>query len=128
MVLLLKNGIRDASKAMARRHHRKGIFSGAPRRPLLPGLNRLGIGPDGKPAPRQLIGRGNDNRNAIPAGRRRAHAVQGKTKFARRFLIPIHAPIVFETMDEPERLHHEEQERQQQSGQTAAWEHGFRTR
>ncbi|MDR1853358.1 MAG: hypothetical protein LBR05_00425 [Azoarcus sp.] len=125
MMVLLKTGMstRPPVEAGGQRHGKTG-FSGAQGRPLLPGLNRLGIAPDGEFAQRREPGRGHDDGDGIRTGRRRTHAVNGSAKLARRFVIL--AQIMFEAVDEPERLHGKKQDSQNQTDGTATLEHGDR--
>jgi hypothetical protein len=63
--------------------------------------------------------RWDDGKRTFRAGSCRPHAVHGKAEFARCFFMRTRRQIMPETMDEPERLHHEEQERQGESDQPA---------
>jgi hypothetical protein len=53
--------------------------------------------------------------------------VHGAAKLARRVFLPARPGVVLEMMDEPKRLHHQQQTGQEKSDGTATLEHGIET-
>jgi len=90
---------------------------------LLSGPDGIGVAQRRENGPWHGLGDDNSRESLFRRQRRTAHVVYGKAEFARRFAVRTRSEIVFQPVNEPERLYRKEQDRQEQCDGTAALGH-----